>query len=1507
MNKRNKFISWLVISCFTLTSLSFQPAYASPEKFIAENEIHTEISKEGGQMTNIAEEADITPPVLNNANINGNILTLYFNEELDKGSSPLIDDFTILISSGEVFDRTALAEIDAGNDIYTIMEDTIYSVMADTTHISQIDIYDNKAVLIIDNMVNASDAITLSYDPSVNLILDVAGNPMTPFSSYVVDNITGGKGLPNFVVEKIYSELDTVSFSRKFAEQIYYGMIDFRGTKDELRSLSADIVNILASTTSYSNLSEENKSKLIRFFGIDDTFFTYYDENKETIEQTLLMHSKLEGIGLTEIKIDQAMKNDEIDEIILEKEEELLDQANQLDEMGTAIASTSEDPFADVKYDPEKILGAPFKHNSFANEQINLGSGALAYNVTDVMLPGAGGLDLVIERQYNTDQSNYYDIDAALYYGKATNGNFLYSKMNTYRRMKNFEINADGTMGDSINTTSWSLFDDNYTIQAKGLRAFYSMKEIAKESDRYSASLYKKETTTSNTNVMARQITNPVTKNEEMWQLGAGWKLNFSYVEIYSAYFSSMKVLHLADGREFSVSSNWVNNLGHYTYKDVIFKNESTTVGGQLSSYSITYADGKKEYFNSDGRLIAIVDRFGNTISIAYAIVNNKVEMQITDTLGRIITFTNQSTSTGFNKILTLPGGKTITYVLEQNEERTIDELGYLEDFNGEFNEYNLVKVINQVGEETLYEYTDTQCGTDFAARYRLSSTKKFMGVETWEDGDQYYPNYYAGLTKITYPTGFTVNYEYFLRYNNWYDYGCMTDIAIKTRYDNLPSRKYSEKQYNYSYRYGGPYGTILYNADTYNYELNPNNPFDEFQNWWVTETDPERNIIMRYEFDRTRGFCVKEETFLGSVLVKQNSNDYRRFNLIQHPSKSQITTKRYDTSDGQVLTTIECFDYDDRGNAISYWPALAEGNTSESEYKVAMTYDATYNFLTGKTYKRDASMAINEQNAPSVDGKTIAQSLIYENGILKAKTDYLYDAFGNVTKSKEYTNLTTGAYNETDYGYANGAYLADITVLNVINADGINTGSISRQATYDSYGRILKETDAKSNITSYTYDDIGRITQIVYPDSVAKSFSYNTGLNQTTVTDERGFVTRYKYDPAGNLTELYSMNGSTATLLKANEYDNLYRMTSEKNNLAAGGSVTTYSYDHKDRVIRKSVKNVSSQVLSNEGYRYFDDKMIKTIEGDSNSKAIITTEYLDKYGRVTKQGRFIDDAEKFNTFVYNYLGEMLQEKSARANSEGFTEPFTTKYEHDFAGNIKKQYDVLGNFTTTAYDAAGRKISVTDAKSNVLGGSYSTLYTYDALGRLTKEEVPFAASVVAVTKYYYDANGNLVQKQITNGQPGSAATFSKVEYAYNNKDRLTQVKSYNGAVVASQVDYEYDPAGNMTAMVTGNGTQRTTYGYDRYGNMISLIDPLGMEEAYAYDINGNMISKIDKKGNVTAYTYDGLSRKLSQSVTVAGVPQMELWGYTATGALAFAQNTNILILGLTALMMSSVG
>lgn len=76
--------------------------------------------------------------------------------------------------------------------------------------------------------------------------------------------------------------------------------------------------------------------------------------------------------------------------------------------------------------------------------------------------------------------------------------------------------------------------------------------------------------------------------------------------------------------------------------------NGSYSNGERPSAYVLIYSNGTKNYFANDGSLLAIQDRYQNTIKFQHIVINgHPVINKITDTLGRVINISYQNTSTG--------------------------------------------------------------------------------------------------------------------------------------------------------------------------------------------------------------------------------------------------------------------------------------------------------------------------------------------------------------------------------------------------------------------------------------------------------------------------------------------------------------------------------------------------------------------------------------------------------------------------------------------------------------------------------------------------------------------------------------------------------------------------------------------------------------------------------------------------------------------------------------------
>jgi YD repeat-containing protein len=91
-----------------------------------------------------------------------------------------------------------------------------------------------------------------------------------------------------------------------------------------------------------------------------------------------------------------------------------------------------------------------------------------------------------------------------------------------------------------------------------------------------------------------------------------------------------------------------------------------------------------------------------------------------------------------------------------------------------------------------------------------------------------------------------------------------------------------------------------------------------------------------------------------------------------------------------------------------------------------------------------------------------------------------------------------------------------------------------------------------------------------------------------------------------------------------------------------------------------------------------------------------------------------------------------------------------------------------------------------------------------------------------------------------------------------------------GTADEATVSYEYNLAGNQTAVIDENG-HRTDITYDSHDRLTKIIeadpDGVGIEASpvttYKYDKKGNLIETIDALNHATQHTYDKLDRRIS--------------------------------------------
>ncbi|WP_308366718.1 MULTISPECIES: RHS repeat-associated core domain-containing protein [unclassified Microbulbifer] len=436
--------------------------------------------------------------------------------------------------------------------------------------------------------------------------------------------------------------------------------------------------------------------------------------------------------------------------------------------------------------------------------------------------------------------------------------------------------------------------------------------------------------------------------------------------------------------------------------------------------------------------------------------------------------------------------------------------------------------------------------------------------------------------------------------------------------------------------------------------------------------------------------------------------------------------------------------------------------------------------------------------------------------------TTYGYDA----------NNRLASTTNALDHVESILVYDAGGRPLKVQDANGLQT-----HYTYTVRGwleTVTVKAAAGDLVTTYTYDPVGQVTNIAYPDSSSVTFEYDAARRLTAVENTLGERVEYVLDPAGNVKEekVFAADGTTLVRSVSRNYDELSRLIDVNGN---NGQNTSIAYN----------KN---------------GERVSTTDGNQNT----TGETRDALGRV----KTVTDADT-NQIQYAY------DSADRIKSVTDQRGNTTRYEYDFAGNLTKLTSPDTGVTDYDYDEAGNLKVRTDARSVV------TNYSYDALNRLTAITYPGSTSENAVFTYDSTLNGNKGTGRLTgysNDSGSTAITYDDLgritqqddtiaswsfstQYSYDSMGRIASITYPSGRIVT----YSRDSLGRISAITSKDDAHATAQTivsniqYQPYGGIASMDYGNGITQSYTYDLDGRLETVTATGiGNIRSdyYTYD---------------------------------------------------
>jgi RHS repeat-associated protein len=416
----------------------------------------------------------------------------------------------------------------------------------------------------------------------------------------------------------------------------------------------------------------------------------------------------------------------------------------------------------------------------------------------------------------------------------------------------------------------------------------------------------------------------------------------------------------------------------------------------------------------------------------------------------------------------------------------------------------------------------------------------------------------------------------------------------------------------------------------------------------------------------------------------------------------------------------------------------------------------------------------------------------------------------------------------------------ADLVSDTVYDPNG--TGLVWQQKTYIG-------TAATPAVTTFSYDDIGRLRKTVDPEGNEEIITYYS-LND-------GNPSQVKQIEQKQVDSEDSQNAYTVTaFLEYDDFGRVYKRILDEDGDGvkdAGDPVTTFTYDGMGRLKTETANDGVVAFMNYDGFGNVKTKIDdygtgtenrttelvynrlnqqwKILAYDPNDTTqdvdIQVTEYeFDKNGNVTK---ILYPDEKSVEYVYNLLNKVDTEIQRNG-----TEIY---YWYDWAGNLRFESDdpdgpdstdVPGLLTEFRYNAAGNLVYAW--KGIDLEEISESSFTYNGFGARTSETVRYDGSFAQTTTWTYDGSGNRLTQ--THGQTALAA-------AHDGLGRIKTLDRGNDLIVS----YTYMGSRTKTISYPEPGVLQS-FGHDALGRVEQVRSAEGVDQTildfiYTYDEVGN--------------------------------------------------------------------
>ena len=698
---------------------------------------------------------------------------------------------------------------------------------------------------------------------------------------------------------------------------------------------------------------------------------------------------------------------------------------------------------------------------------------------------------------------------------------------------------------------------------------------------------------------------------------------------------------------------------------------------------------------------------------------------------------------------------------------------------------------------------------------------------------------------------------------------------------------------------------------------------------------------------DRSYNFVVVDNIMLENDLDCNNYNMVE-FGNFENYSKTPIGTTLLKYNNYWTGTNLSLV------NTGSFARYVLKIDPSQTKQATQVVYQATSaeiaNYNPASSYTDQAKtyilsgMAKGTYQVVSGDFEIKAFVRYMDGSYENISAEYYYGSNDWQFSAKTFTTkdsvpvqeiLVSVVYDNPGIAYFDNIYMAQVADENTVTYEYYETGKVKSQKTgsyveeyeYDAIGNLIRKTNNRRELYTYTYDSRN------LPEAVRYYAGYAEGDELIAHPSHIRTATEYKYDNYNMLRNVTVYEGDipsknsnmvdrTPFMLSTYEYDIepgsiTYGMLTRQAD--ASGTDTRYFYnpqsgrleaviDYESRtgihytydrlgniiaVLPATYSYSTGEITKVEDghhveYTYDNMHRLSTITTDStvyrfaydifsNADSVMVGNHkIVSYDYYPNNGKLKELHYANGTIVTYEYDELENLALVSYNGEA-----TYRYSYNSAGQLYSfEHVQTGNTIVYQYDASNRLIGYSEYDGADPTSPFTSTILYDDKGRVSSQNQHFVYMLESVLagssvkySYQYDEAGQLDQYYID-----YAGNMAYIDYAIDDFGRLYKKEYFLGNSFEHRMIYRYDYPGysqlaqhtNVVYVTsrTNTGESKTyEYTYNDQNNISKIVYDDTDTVRYSYDDLGQLLREDNELlGKTYLYTYDYAGNITSKKV-----------------------------------------